>query len=378
MTLFSGSMFLNQLDRYILSQQIRPFFFFSLVLIGTLWLVQSLPRLDDIISNGQSAHTFVKVAFLMLPQVILLVIPLAAFSATLYSINQLFLDAEFVILMNTGKSNLAMARPVMVFGFLVTIFMYILSLYLVPLSQHNLKALMFEVRQSVTGQLVKGGRFFHPIDGISIYVREANKIGEMRGIFITDAREKEYNLTYSSREAILHDTQNELFLVMKDGLLQIASNNSAELTTVTFERLRLSLNDFFPDSVRNYFDPKELYPIQILNKKENLSGVNKGKINEYFAEAHLKIASPITPLALTLLALTVFLVSGYKRKGFSIPIYTALAIGITMQAATLSFRSVVAEDVSFYWAVYAPSIFVIVCCFLLLYWSQTFMFRENQ
>ena len=275
MTLFSGSMFLNQLDRYILSQQIRPFFFFSLVLIGTLWLVQSLPRLDDIISNGQSAYTFVKVAFLMLPQVILLVIPLAAFSATLYSINQLFLDAEFVILMNTGKSNLAMARPVMVFGFLVTIFMYILSLYLVPLSQHNLKGLMFEVRQSVTGQLVKGGRFFHPIDGISIYVREANKIGEMRGIFITDAREKEYNLTYSSREAILHDTQNELFLVMKDGLLQIASNNSAELTTVTFERLRLSLNDFFPDSVRNYFDPKELYPIQILNKKENLSGVNK-------------------------------------------------------------------------------------------------------
>ena len=347
-------------------------------MIGTLWLVQSLPRLDDIISNGQSIQIFVKVALLMLPQVIFLVVPLAAFAATLYAINQLFLDAEFVILMNTGKSNLEMARPIIIFGVLITIFMYILSLYLVPLSQHNLKAVMFEVRQSVTGQLVKGGRFFHPIDGISIYIREANKIGEMRGIFITDAREKEYNLTYSSREAIMSETQNELFLVMKDGLLQIANNTKPELTTVTFERLRLSLNDFFPTSVRNYFDPKELYPAQILREKETLRGINKKKLNEYYAEAHLKIASPLTPLALTLLALTVFLVSGYKRKGFSIPIYTALAIGLTMQATTLSFRSVVAESLSLFWVVYAPSLVVIVSCLFLLYWSQTFMFKEKK
>ena len=54
---------MTQIDRYLLKLQLRPFVFFSLVFIGILWLVQSLPRLDDIISNGQSGDVFVKVAF---------------------------------------------------------------------------------------------------------------------------------------------------------------------------------------------------------------------------------------------------------------------------------------------------------------------------
>ena len=107
MTSFKSIFYLNQLDQYILSRQIRPFIFFATVLIGILWLVQSLPRLDDIISNGQSGEIFITVALLMLPQVMLLVIPLAAFAATLYSINQLFLDAEFIILMSVGRSNIS-------------------------------------------------------------------------------------------------------------------------------------------------------------------------------------------------------------------------------------------------------------------------------
>ena len=141
---------------------------------------------DDIISTGQSADVFLKVALLMLPQVMLLVVPLAAFSATLYSINQLFLDAEFIIFMSVGKSNISISKAILIFGFSIAGFMYFLSLFLVPLSQHNLKVTIFEMHQSITGQLIKAGRFFHPTDGVSLYIRDSNKEGEMRGIFITD------------------------------------------------------------------------------------------------------------------------------------------------------------------------------------------------
>ena len=180
MKAFKSIFNLNQLDRYILFCQFRPFLFFSFVLVGILWLVQALPRLDDIISNGQSGDVFIKVAILMLPQVMLLVIPLAAFSATLYSVNQLFLEAEFTIFMSVGRSNISISKSIIVFGLLVSIFMYALSLYFVPISQQKLRALMFEVRQNLTGQLIKDGRFFHPTDGVSIYIRESNKTGEIK------------------------------------------------------------------------------------------------------------------------------------------------------------------------------------------------------
>ena len=361
---------LNQLDRYILFCQFKPFIFFSSVLVGILWLVQALPRLDDIISNGQSGDVFIRVAILMLPQVMLFVIPIAAFAATLYSINQLCLDAEFTIFMSVGRSNISISKPIVIFGSLIAIFMYGLSLHLVPVSQQKLRALMFEVRQNVTGQLIKDGRFFHPTDGVSIYIRESNKNGEMRGIFLTDARATDYSLTYSAREAVLHQTSNGLLLVMQDGLLQISNNEEAELSTVSFDRLGLSLDEFFPQTTQIFLNPKEVSPLKILYDLKSVDQVNYINKNEYIAEAHLKLATPLTPIALTLLALTTFLITGYKRKGFAIPIYAAITIGLTVQATTLSLRSVVSGNNSLFWIIYSPSVLLIIFSFLLLYLTQ--------
>ena len=362
--------FLNQLDRYLLLLQIRPFIFFSLVFIGVLWLVQSLPRLDDILSNGQSGDVFIKVAVLMLPQVILLVIPLAAFAATIYSMNQLFLDAEFIIMMSVGKSSLSLTRPVIVFGLLITIILFFFSLYLVPLSQNKLKTLMFEVRQNINSQLVRHGKFFHPASGVSIYIRESNKTGEMRGIFLTDARDSDRILTYSSREAILHETKNGLILIMQDGMLQITDEKKIALMTIGFERLALSIDDFFPYKDRIFLKPTELPPLNVILHFETLKNINLEKANEYIAEAHLKLATPISALSLTVLGLTIFLVSGYNRKGFSSPIYLGIFIGLIIQASTLSLKPLVAKNLSLFWVIYVPSLFTLLCCFAILYFSQ--------
>ncbi len=372
MNFFKSIFYLSRLDRYILFLQIRPFIFFSSVLIGTLWLVQSLPRLDDIISNGQSGDVFIKVAILMLPQVMLLVVPIAAFSATLYSTNQLFIDAEFIILMSVGKSNLSIAKAIFVFGSLVSISMYLLSLYFVPISQKKLRAIMFEVRQNLTGQLIKDGRFFHPSESISIYIRESNKNGEMRGIFLTDAREKNIDLTYSAREAVLNETENGLLLIMQDGLLQIANKERIQLTTISFERLGLNLEDFFPKSIVNYLVPKEVFPLKIIYGFKSIPGVDFENEQDYKAEAHLKLATPLSPIALTLLALSTFLITGYRRKSFALPIYSAILIGLTLQALTLSLRSVVADNNALFWVLYTPSILTIMITILLMSTFQNF------
>ena len=376
MTSFKSIFYLNQLDQYILSRQIRPFIFFASVLIGILWLVQSLPRLDDIISNGQSGEIFITVALLMLPQVMLLVIPLAAFAATLYSINQLFLDAEFIILMSVGRSNISISKAIFLFGAFVAILMYLLSLYFVPISQKKLRAIMFEVRQNLTSQIIKQGRFFHPSDSVSIYIRESNKNGEMRGIFLTDARDLNSNLTYSAREAVLNETDNGLLLIMQDGLLQIANNKKNQLTTISFDRLALSLNEFFPKGVPTYLVPKEVFPLKILYDFQSIKKVDQSNESDYVAEAHLKLATPLTPIALTLLALTSFLITGYKRKGFALPIYAGILIGLTMQAITLSLRSVVSESNSLFWIIYSPPLLIIILTFILILFSQSFSGKD--
>ncbi len=368
---------MTQIDRYLLKLQLRPFAFFSLVFIGILWLVQSLSRLDDIISNGQSADVFVKVALLMLPQVMVLVIPLAAFASTIYSINQLFLDAELVIMIGIGKSNLSLSRPVIIFGGLIAIIMFGLSIYIVPLTQNKLKDLMFEIKQNITTQLVRYGHFFHPAKGVSIYIRESNKTGEMRGIFITDSRDKERNLTYSSREAILHKANSNLVFIMQDGLLQISNPEKNGLMTIAFDRLVLNLNEFLPNNTRNFVKPIELFPTQVLWNFEGIDNIDFSKKNEYYAEAHLKLATPLSALSLTLLALTIFLTSGYNRKGFATPIYLGITLGIVSQAITLSLKSIVSENLGTFWLLYSPSIATLIICFAILMLTQETKIRDR-
>ena len=313
----------------------------------------------------------------MLPHVMVLVIPLAAFASTIYSINQLFLDAELVIMIGIGKSNLSLTRPVLIFGFFVAIIMFILSLYLVPLTQNKLKNLMFEIKQNIATQLVRHGHFFHPTKGVSIYIRESNKTGEMRGIFITDSRDKERNLTYSSREAILHKVNSNIVFIMQDGLLQVSNPKKNGLMTIAFDRLVLNLNEFLPYSTRNFVKPTELFPTQVLWNFGSIPNTNFNKKNEYYAEAHLKLATPLSALSLTLLALTIFLTSGYNRKGFAAPIYLGITLGIIIQAITLSLKSIVSENSGTFWLLYSPSIATIIVCLSILILTQETKIRNR-
>ena len=158
---------------------------------------------------------------------------------------------------------------------------------------------------------------------------------------------------------------------------EIANNEKIHLTTVSFDRLGLSLNEFFPESAPNFLVPKEVFPLLIIYDFQSIDRLDQTNKNNYKAEAHLKLATPLTPIALTLIALTTFLLTGYRRKGFALPIYFGILVGLTMQAGTLSLRSVVAENNALFWLLYFPPIFFIVLAICLILISQNFNRRDK-
>ena len=90
----SRGIFLKTFDNYLFRQQIKPFIFFSFVLVGILWLIQSMPKLDDVISNGQSGLVFIKISMLIFPQVMLIVLPISAFASTIYALHKSISESE--------------------------------------------------------------------------------------------------------------------------------------------------------------------------------------------------------------------------------------------------------------------------------------------
>ncbi|MEL6700686.1 MAG: LptF/LptG family permease, partial [Pseudomonadota bacterium] len=71
-------------DRYMLSQLLVLFGFFSLILVLVYWVNQAVALFDQLIADGQSARVFFEFTALSLPNIIRLVLPVAAFTAVIY------------------------------------------------------------------------------------------------------------------------------------------------------------------------------------------------------------------------------------------------------------------------------------------------------
>ena len=110
------------------------FGFFALILVAVFWINRAVSLFDWLIGDGQSVLAFLEISALSLPNLVRMVLPLAAFAATVWVTNRLNSESELTVLRATGSSPWQLARPAMAFGVLSAAMMSALSLFLLPAS----------------------------------------------------------------------------------------------------------------------------------------------------------------------------------------------------------------------------------------------------
>jgi len=153
-------------DRYMLSQLLVLFGFFALVLVALFWINRAVILFDRLIGDGQSALVFLEFTMLGLPRLITTVLPIAAFAGAVYVTNRMSGESELTVMQSTGSGPWRMARPVLVYGVLVGLMMSVLSHFLVPMAQAELRQRESEVSQNVTARPARR-RDLHRLRGLS-------------------------------------------------------------------------------------------------------------------------------------------------------------------------------------------------------------------
>ena len=90
---------------YVLGQLLGPVALFTFLLTCVIWLTQSLRLLDLVINRGQSAPTFVYLTLLILPSLLVIILPIAFFFGTLFTLSRLNADSELVVMASAGFSR---------------------------------------------------------------------------------------------------------------------------------------------------------------------------------------------------------------------------------------------------------------------------------
>ncbi|NCM97426.1 MAG: LptF/LptG family permease, partial [Rhodobacterales bacterium] len=170
---------MSRFDRYLLSQLLTLFGFFSLVLVAVYWVNRAVMLFDQLIGDGQTALVFLEFSLLFLPNVISLVLAVSAFAATVFVINRLMQESELVVMQACGLSAWRLARPVLYFGLIVAAMMLMLTHVLVPASRATLALRNAQISENVTAKFLRDGQFLHPATGITLYIREISATGEL-------------------------------------------------------------------------------------------------------------------------------------------------------------------------------------------------------
>ena len=342
-------------DRYMLSQLMVLFGFFSLVLVAVYWINRAVKLFDRLIGDGQTAMVFAEFTALTLPSVIRVVMPIAGFAATLYVTNRLSTESELTVMQSTGFSPWRLARPVLYFGLIVALMLSMLTHFLVPGSLKQLQLRETEVSQNITARLLTEGTFLHPSDRVTFYIREITPEGRMNDVFLSDRRDPSESITYTAASAYLVRQESGPSLVMIDGLTQRLSRPENQLTTTHFADLSYNIGGFLSaDEARKpqlrHFTTYEMLttPVHIQVR----TGVTAGVFAE---ELHTRFVQPLFALAAVLLGFATLLSGGFSRFGVWRQIVLALLLLVLIKALEGVVTDPVLASPSLWPLLYVPS-----------------------
>ncbi len=341
-------------DRYLLSQLLVLFGFFSLVLVAVFWINRAVQLFDRLIGDGQTALVFLEFTVLGLPRLVTTVLPIATFAATVYVTNRLNNESELTVMASTGSSPWRLARPVLLFGLISAAMMSVLSHDLVPRASEQLSEREVEISRNITARILTEGTFLNPVQGVTFYTREIGDDGVLRDVFVADRRDPKTRMIYTAAEAYLVRNDAGTSLIMVDGLAQRLLPDGLRLSTAKFQDFSFDISGLMKTETNVAERLNNMGTWRLLTDRDRLIAGNMtaGAIAE---EVHSRFARAVFCVVTALIGFATLLVGGYSRFGVWREIVIAFLLLLALDGTRSILTDPVLDDARMWPILYAPS-----------------------
>tara|TARA_R110002124_G_scaffold106467_21_gene258445 strand:- start:56455 stop:57603 length:1149 start_codon:yes stop_codon:yes gene_type:complete len=359
---------MTRLDRYILAQLLRVFGFFSLVLVSVYWVNRAVNLFDQLISDGQPMIVFLEFTALSLPMLIRTVLPIAAFVAACFVTLGLLRNSEIAVMHAAGISPFRIARPVAVFGLIVTVFLMVLMNFLVPEARSQLSRRQADLAQNVTSGLLQDGVFQHPADGITFFISEITSEGVLRGIYLSDSRSQLQRTDYTARTALIVPDATGPKLVMIDGQAQILNQQTGRLSVTGFGDFTYDLSSLVGPAGRQ-ISHYELPTRMLIAPSESLIRAAGATAAQFRFELVSRFVDALSAIAVALIGYASLIAGGYSRLGFWREVVLAVTLMGVLQSLGNALAGTAMQSTSLAWLGIVPPVLGTLVALALIAWS---------
>lgn len=249
------------LQRYLAAQFILPLivstvFFICFLLTFELFKMTELLVTRDI-SLWFTVGLVGNIALTFIP----LSLPIAVFFSTIYCLNRLSGDSEYIAMRAGGLTKGRILIPFLIVGSMLTLSVYHLNQSLIPHSNKQFKRKLNYLTSSGLLAGIKEGQFFTLIPGVTLFANKATKYGRnLDEVFlhIKDKKAKDEKVILATKGELSFERDPEslvekLTLTLLDGNI-IGQNKKQELEKILFQKYVLPISQSQFD---NSFSVKE-------------------------------------------------------------------------------------------------------------------------
>ena len=318
---------LNLFITYIYRQLLGPFILIMLSMTGIAWLTQSLRFIELIIIKGLPINIFLNLTILIIPKLLVTIIPFVAFLAVLITYTRLNTESELISMKSAGMTNFKILLPAVIFGITLGALTISIENYGSPYAYNKFKTLQHTIRNNYISTLFQEKIFSSPIKGLTVFIKERDKIGNFQGILIHDERDSNKAISIIAEQGKIVTTQEGARFALINGNRQEVSKDK-NISILYFNEYTLNITNYNKDTSPRFKEASERSFYELFNSEKNISALYK---KEFLAEGHKRIMTPIIVLIMVLIGAISSIIGRFNRKTSIKKIFYSISAALIIQ-----------------------------------------------
>jgi lipopolysaccharide export system permease protein len=317
---------ISRIDRYIFRELLTPTLIslavFTFVLLGGRILFLS----ELILNKGVPPNEVFKLFLDLIPIFLVITLPLSLFLGVLIGYSRLSKENEITAFKASGISLVTLYRPALFAGLIAVICTGYLTLVSEPKAKIEFRNEIFDIVQERANVGITSQVFNNDIPGITLYVDQVDRSGELHELFISDERVDGDPAVIFARVGRIYSSTEEhsLTLHLEQGEIHRYSNKK-NYQVVDFSGYDILLHvDKLGGQGNRQMKFGEIPTLKLLQLAR--SSHNPDLRQNYLAQFHKRFVLAISPLLFTLFGLPLTIKRGRSSQGAGY--FIALAIFI--------------------------------------------------
>jgi lipopolysaccharide export system permease protein len=196
-----------------------------------------------------------------------------------------------------------------------------------------------DVKTKYSAFLLQDGVFNTFGDDMTVYLRSRNTAGELTGLLIHDARDKEKPpVTVTAKRGRILTDGDVPRIIVYDGMRQQPDLKTGAISKLFFSQYAIEINTTDSAAPARWREASERTLYELLNPDMSIKRDRMFQ-GYFFAEANHRLMAPFNALGFTMVALGCILLGPFNRRGQTRKVILAATLIVLLQSLHLTLAS---------------------------------------